>query len=140
MRTKFKNADEAYDYFLDKIIVDGVSFSDTKALFNVGFTLKKPMENYIFNKERNWKPDYAIAEWKWYYLFIIISFCHAFVFNKLFYFISYTEHICTYKMFILFFSTHIFCFVIYYNVCLIRGLLLLDLSCCRCIVAILIYS
>ena len=66
MRTKFKNADEAYNYFLNKIIVDGVTFGDTKALFNVGFTLKKPMENYIFNKERDWKPDYAIAEWKWY--------------------------------------------------------------------------
>ena len=30
--------------------------------------------------------------------------------------------------------------LIYYNVCLIRGLLPRSLSCCRCIVAILIYS
>ena len=66
MRRKFKNADEAYNYFLDKILTDGVSFGDTKALFNVGFTLEKPLENYIFNKERNWKPDYAEAEWQWY--------------------------------------------------------------------------
>ena len=35
-------------------------------MFNVGFTLEKPLENYIFNKERNWKPDYAEAEWQWY--------------------------------------------------------------------------
>tara|TARA_Y100000033_G_scaffold44813_1_gene47635 strand:- start:68 stop:709 length:642 start_codon:yes stop_codon:yes gene_type:complete len=66
MRTKFKNADEAYNYFHDKIITDGKDFGSTRALFNVGFTLKKPLENYIFNKERNWKPDYAEAEWQWY--------------------------------------------------------------------------
>ena len=66
MRRKFHNADEAYNYFLDKIIVDGITFGDTKALFNVGFTLENPLENYIFNKERNWKPDYAEAEWQWY--------------------------------------------------------------------------
>jgi hypothetical protein len=47
MRRKFHNADEAYNYFLDKIIVDGISFGDTKALFNVGFTLENPLENYL---------------------------------------------------------------------------------------------
>ena len=66
MRRKFKNADEAYNYFHDKIITDGKDFGGTKALFNVGFTLENPLENYIFNKERNWKPDYAEAEWQWY--------------------------------------------------------------------------
>ena len=66
MRRKFKNADEAYNYFHDKIITEGIKFGNTKALFNVGFTLDKPLENYIFNKERNWKPDYAEAEWQWY--------------------------------------------------------------------------
>ena len=66
MRRKFKNADEAYNYFLDKIITDGKDFGNTRALFNVGFTLENPLENYIFNKERNWKPDYAEAEWQWY--------------------------------------------------------------------------
>ena len=44
MRRKFKNADEAYNYFLDKIIIDGITFGDTKALFNVGFTLENPLE------------------------------------------------------------------------------------------------
>ena len=66
MRRKFKNADEAYNYFLNEIRVNGVNFGGTQALFNVGFTLKNPLENYIFNKERNWKPDYAEAEWQWY--------------------------------------------------------------------------
>ena len=66
MRTKFRNADEAYNYFLDKIIQDGVEFGDTKALFNIGFTLEKPEENHILNEERDWKWSYAEAEWKWY--------------------------------------------------------------------------
>ena len=66
MRRKFKNADEAYNYFLNEIRINGVNFGGTQALFNVGFTLKNPLENYIFNKERNWKPDYAEAEWQWY--------------------------------------------------------------------------
>jgi len=66
MRRKFKNADEAYNYFHNKIIIDGKDFGNTRALFNVGFTLENPLENYIFNKERNWKPDYAEAEWQWY--------------------------------------------------------------------------
>ena len=66
MRTKFRNAEEAYNYFLDKIIIDGIPQGDTKALFNVGFTMQKPMENYIVNEERNWKLRYAEAEWEWY--------------------------------------------------------------------------
>ena len=66
MRTKFRNADEAYNYFLDKIIQDGIPFGDTKALFNIGFTLEKPEENYIVNEERDWKLRYAEAEWEWY--------------------------------------------------------------------------
>jgi len=66
MRTKFRNAEEAYNYFLDKIIVDGIPQGDTKALFNIGFTMNKPMENYIVNEERNWKLRYAEAEWEWY--------------------------------------------------------------------------
>ena len=66
MRTKFKNANEAYNYFHNEIIVNGVEFSNTKALFNVGFTMDKPLQNHIKNKERNWKLDYAEAEWQWY--------------------------------------------------------------------------
>ena len=65
-RTKFRNADRAYNYFFNKIITEGIDFGGTKALFNVGFTLANPLENYILNKERNWKPDYAEAEWQWY--------------------------------------------------------------------------
>jgi len=66
MRTKFKNADEAYNYFFNEIILNGVDFGDTKALFNVGFTLEDPLDNAIHNVERNFNIDYAEAEWQWY--------------------------------------------------------------------------
>ena len=66
MRRKFKNAEEAYSYFLNEIRLNGVEFGDTKALFNVGFTLEKPDQNYIVNDERDWKLSYAMAEWDWY--------------------------------------------------------------------------
>ena len=62
----FRNANEAYEYLHDKIIREGVDFGDTKALFNVGFYITNPMDNKIINRERNWKYDYADAEWKWY--------------------------------------------------------------------------
>ena len=63
---KFRNANEAYEYLHDRIIQDGVDFAGTKALFNVGFYITDPMDNKIVNKERNWKKDYAEAEWQWY--------------------------------------------------------------------------
>ena len=62
----FRNANEAYEYLHDRIIQDGISFADTKALFNVGFYITDPMDNKIINKERGWNIDYAKAEWKWY--------------------------------------------------------------------------
>ena len=62
----FRNANEAYEYVHDQIIQHGVSFGDTKALFNVGFYMTDPKDRKIINKERNWKEDYAEAEWQWY--------------------------------------------------------------------------
>ena len=62
----FRNANEAYEYMHDQILQHGVDFADTKALFNVGFYITDPMDNKIINKERNWKLDYAEAEWQWY--------------------------------------------------------------------------
>ena len=62
----FRNANEAYEYLHDQIIQNGVSFGDTKALFNVGFYMTDPKDRKIINKERNWSEEYAEAEWKWY--------------------------------------------------------------------------
>ena len=66
MRSNFKNANEAYEYLLDRILLEGQDFDDTKALFNVGFTMENPMDNHIVNTERNWSLKYAKAEWQWY--------------------------------------------------------------------------
>ena len=62
----FRNANEVYEYLHDKIIQEGVEFGDTKALFNVGFYITDPKDRKIINKERDWKEDYAEAEWQWY--------------------------------------------------------------------------
>ena len=69
-KNTFKNADEAYKYFFREILKNGIAFDDTKALFNVGFYMEHPYQNWIFNKgsivPRNWNPEYAQAEWQWY--------------------------------------------------------------------------
>ena len=62
----FRNSNEAYEYFFDRIIQDGTEFANTRALFNVGFYITNPMDNRIINRERNWKEEYALAEWQWY--------------------------------------------------------------------------
>ena len=66
MKTKFHCANDVFNYFYIKIKSDGVDFGDTKALFNVGFTISNPLDNIITNEERNFNIDYAEAEWKWY--------------------------------------------------------------------------
>ena len=63
---KFKNANEAFNYYKKEILRYGVDFDDTKALFNVGFTIVNPMDNWIKCDQRKWKYNYAEAEWQWY--------------------------------------------------------------------------
>jgi thymidylate synthase len=62
----FRNANEAYEYVHDQILQHGVTFGDTKALFNVGFYITDPKDRKIINRERKWSEEYAEAEWKWY--------------------------------------------------------------------------
>ena len=62
----FNNADSAFDYYKSQILNKGIDFDNTKALFNVGFTIENPMDNHISCEQRNWKHDYAEAEWQWY--------------------------------------------------------------------------
>ena len=66
MKIHFKNANEAYEYYHDRILQHGIPFGDTKALFNIGFYLNNPNDKMITNKERKWSLDYAEAEWQWY--------------------------------------------------------------------------
>ncbi len=64
--TRFDNANEAYEFLLDKTIRHGEDFDNTKALFNCGFYIMNPQKNHITNKERKWSLKYAEAEWQWY--------------------------------------------------------------------------
>ena len=66
IKNNFWNADEAFVYFYDAISKHGAKFADTRAFFNVGFTLHRPEQRMITDEKRNWKLDYAEAEWQWY--------------------------------------------------------------------------
>ena len=61
METSFKNADEAFKYYYNLIHADGIDFGDTRTLFNVGFTLRKPKETWITSTFRQWNEKYAEA-------------------------------------------------------------------------------
>ena len=66
---KFLNANKAFHHLHARILKFGVDFDDTKALFNVGFEIENPMDNSIRNSnylKRDWRQDYAEAEWQWY--------------------------------------------------------------------------
>jgi len=63
---KYKNAREAFEDIYDKLCKNGLEFDNTKALFNVGFTILNPLDNKIDTKWRNWSETYAKAEWDWY--------------------------------------------------------------------------
>jgi len=66
MKKTYQNANEAYEGVLNNIIVEGVDFGDTKAVFNCGFYIMDSQDNYISNRQRNWSLKYAEAEWQWY--------------------------------------------------------------------------
>ena len=65
-KINFNSASEAYDYWYWKLFRDGVDFGNTKTLFNVGFYIDNPKNNYILNEDRKWSQEYAEAEWQWY--------------------------------------------------------------------------
>ena len=66
IKTEFYNANEAFEYFYKRISKYGIEFANTKALFNVGFTIQRPEFCNISDEKRNWKLNYAKAEWEWY--------------------------------------------------------------------------
>jgi thymidylate synthase len=63
---KFKNSQEAFENLYDIISKQGIHYSGTKCLHNVGFEILNPLDNMINTDYRKWKPDYAELEWKWY--------------------------------------------------------------------------
>ena len=66
MENRFRDANEVFKYYKWQIQEYGVDFDDTRALFNIGFEIKNPMSNLIVDQDRDWKWDYAEAEWQWY--------------------------------------------------------------------------
>ena len=66
MLNSYKNANAAFEDLLDYTIQDGIDFDNTKALFNCGFYIQNPLDNHITHKQRDWKLEYAEAEWQWY--------------------------------------------------------------------------
>ena len=54
MRTEFNRANDAFIYFYDLIRYTGVDFDNTKALFNIGFTIRNPLDNAIHADFRCW--------------------------------------------------------------------------------------
>ena len=66
IETEFYNANEAFEYFYKTISKHGRKFADTRALFNIGFTMHRPQLNIIADEKRKWNLDYAKAEWDWY--------------------------------------------------------------------------
>ena len=64
----YLTANDAFHDLYKRINTNGIEFGETKALFNVGFTIENPTELKIKNSKikRNWKEEYAEAEWQWY--------------------------------------------------------------------------
>lgn len=62
----FKNSNEAFTYYYDFISKNGTVTRDTKAIFNVGFEIENPLDNFIVDLNRAWNLSYAFAEWQWY--------------------------------------------------------------------------
>ena len=52
IKTEFYNANEAFEYFYKTISRHGVKFADTRALFNIGFTMHRPQLNIIAGEKR----------------------------------------------------------------------------------------
>lgn len=63
---KFKNATCAFEYYYDKILLDGEEYIGTKAIFEEGFYINNPQDNIITTPWRNFNIEYANFEWQWY--------------------------------------------------------------------------
>ena len=66
MTWNFNNANNVFEEFYGDILNYGIPFDGTKALFNIGFTINNPSDNKITVPFREWREDYAEAEWQWY--------------------------------------------------------------------------
>mgnify|MGYP006921341467 CR=1 FL=1 len=60
------NAQHAFEYLYDKIILSGEVDNGTKAIYNTGFYILNPVDNIINTTWRKWNKEYADFEWDWY--------------------------------------------------------------------------
>ena len=66
-RQDFINAQDAFEYIYNQIMKFGYCTKiGTKALYNVGFYMRAPLDNNIKTQWRKWNPKYAEREWQWY--------------------------------------------------------------------------
>lgn len=63
---EFNNAQEAFEYYYDKILDEGIMYDGCLTLFNQGFLIKNPLDRDIKTPWRKFKKDYAEYEWEWY--------------------------------------------------------------------------
>ena len=62
----YKNPTEAFELLYQDIINEGEDFANTKAKFNVSFTIQDPSDKVIKTPQRKFNQDYAEYEWHWY--------------------------------------------------------------------------
>lgn len=62
----YYNAQEAFEELYDHISNHGEYHNGTKALFNVGINIEKPLDHNINTVWRKWNKNYADYEWNWY--------------------------------------------------------------------------
>ena len=63
---RFKTAQQAFEFFYDKIMKEGDELDNTKFIQNIGFYIDEPINNHIYTSWRHWKSSYAEFEWQWY--------------------------------------------------------------------------
>ncbi len=63
---RFKNAQQAFEFFYDEIQLYGDILENTVCFDNVGFYIENPLDNKIETPWRKWKNSYAEIEWAWY--------------------------------------------------------------------------
>ena len=64
----FYNANDAFDYYYDYIMMYGKRNETYKTLYitNCGFYIRNPQSNDITERYRKWNKEYAEYEWNWY--------------------------------------------------------------------------
>jgi thymidylate synthase len=66
MHLSFQTANQAFEYLFPYILSNGQEVNGTKQIMNAAFYIENSMDRKITCDYRNWKEDYAIAEWQWY--------------------------------------------------------------------------